>query len=120
AEFDRQWQAGLSVLRQSRYVGQTVSARRLPWILALDLHDIPRKAFARLAVKSIAGQPDAQTGPSTAGWYFLRHSIMLHAGRDLLLQDADQADSSWQRLLYSLSRLRRQEPLNGVVLRVDT
>src|SRR5690606_25682996 len=24
AEFDRQWQAGLSVLRQSRYVGQTV------------------------------------------------------------------------------------------------
>lgn len=120
SEFDRQWQTGLSVLRQSKYVGQTVSARRLPWILALDLHDIPSKAFAGLAVKSIPGQPDAQVGPPTVGWYFLRHSVMLHAGHDLLLRDAEQPDSSWHRLLYSLNRLRRQEPLNGVVLRVDT
>lgn len=118
--FDRQWQAGLAVLRQSKYVGQTVSARRLPWILSLDLHDIPSQAFAGLAVKSIPGQPDAHAGAPTIGWYFLRNSVMLHAGRDLALQNADQPNSSWHRLLYSLNRLRRHEPLNGVALRVDT
>lgn len=120
AEFDRQWQAGLAVLQKSKYVGQTVSARRLPWILALDLHDIPSKAFAGLAVKSVPGQPDAKIGPPTVGWYFLRQSVMLHAGNDMLLNNAEQPDSSWHRLLYSLSRLRRHEPLNGVVLRIDT
>jgi type VI secretion system protein ImpL len=120
AEFDQQWQAGLAVLRQSRYVGQTVSARRLPWILALDINDIPSQAFAGLAVKSLPGQTDAQAGPPTIGWYFLRRSVMLHAGKELFLHHADDPTSSWHRLLYSLNRLRRQEPLNGVALRMDT
>ncbi|PWF24804.1 type VI secretion protein IcmF/TssM N-terminal domain-containing protein [Corticimicrobacter populi] len=120
AAFDRQWQAGLAVLRQARHAGLSSSARRLPWILSLDLHDIPSKAFAGLAVKSLAGQSDASAGAVTPGWYFLRHSVMLHAGHEMVMQGADQPDSSWRRLLYSLNRLRRQEPLNGVVLRVDT
>lgn len=119
-EFDRQWQAGLTVLRQSRYVGQTVSARRLPWILALDINDIPSQAFAGLAVKSLPGKISDPAGSPTIGWYFLRQSVMLHAGKDLFLHNADQPHSSWQRLLYSLNRLRRQEPLNGVALRIDT
>jgi len=120
AEFDHQWQAGLTVLQQSKYAGQTVSARRLPWILALDINDIPSQAFSGLAVKALPGRTDSQAGPPTIGWYFLRSSVMLHAGQSLFLKDAEQPNSSWHRLLYSLNRLRRQEPLNGVALRIDT
>lgn len=115
---DQQWRAGIRMLGQGGRAG--ASAFSLPWLLGLNLTPTAGdEAADALAVKRLYPAANAGGGSAGLSWLFLRRSILLDLTADFMVQARDTDDALWRRLLYWLLKVRRQEPLNGVVLRID-
>lgn len=118
-EFDRQWHAGIKVLREARMGGRTTSLYALPWTLSIDVGPVSSSPdYAHLAIRSLP-YPGTRPGQGL-GWYFLKSLVVLSAGHIEDSAGSDpESESAWQRLLYRLIRTRRREPLNAVVFNID-
>ncbi|WP_426117068.1 type VI secretion protein IcmF/TssM N-terminal domain-containing protein [Pseudomonas sp. DSP3-2-2] len=120
---DQDWKAGIALLRGSRLgrIGKPLYA--LPWFLMLGESGSGKSSLLHHSGLTSAlgphhqGKQQAPTG--TLDWWFFERSVMLDpAGR--LAQGNSDAGPEWRRLLYWLLRSRRREPLNGLVLVIDT
>lgn len=115
---DTQWKLGLKNLRGSR--SGAGPAQELPWLIRLNLTpDANDGAPEALAVKRLFGNQDSEDRSAGFAWLFLRNSVQIDVGADMLSAHPDARDSSWHRLLYWLMRLRRNEPLNGIILQLS-
>lgn len=116
-EFDLEWRAGLASLRGSRLGRLKAPLSAQPWWLLLE-------AGAGQASRVLDGSglacalqsPVARPGKAL-NWWFLEHGVVLEPRGRLAV--GPQGPGEWRELLQRLSRVRRREPINGVVLVLD-
>ncbi|WP_240500372.1 type VI secretion protein IcmF/TssM N-terminal domain-containing protein [Pseudomonas syringae] len=120
---DQDWKAGVQLLRGSRLGRMGAPLYALPWFLMLGESGSGKSSLLQHSGLTSALNPhnrDGQPAPTgTLDWWFLERGVVLDpAGR--LAQGSSDAGPEWRRLLYWLLRSRRREPLNGLLLVIDS
>lgn len=120
---DQDWKAGVALLRGSRLGRMGAPLYALPWFLMLGESGSGKSSLLHHSGLTSALGPnphDKQQAPTgTLDWWFLERSVVLDpAGR--LAQGNSDTGPEWRRLLYWLLRSRRREPLNGLILVIDS
>lgn len=120
---DQDWNNGVRLLRQSRLSRLGSPLYVLPWFLMLGESGSGKSSLLgnsglTPALRSASrGKQVAPTG--TLDWWFLERGVVIDpAGR--MAEGNSDAGPEWRRLLYWLLRSRRREPLNGVLLVIDS
>ena len=111
------------MLRHSRLSRLGSPLYVLPWFLMLGESGSGKSSVLvnsglTSALRSTSrGKQAMPTG--TLDWWFLERGVIIDpAGR--LAEGNSDAGPEWRRLLYWLLRSRRREPLNGVLLVIDS
>ncbi|WP_443701250.1 type VI secretion protein IcmF/TssM N-terminal domain-containing protein, partial [Pseudomonas sp.] len=120
---DLDWNSGVRMLRHSRLSRLGSPLYVLPWFLMLGESGSGKSSVLvnsglTSALRSTSrGKQAMPTG--TLDWWFLERGVIIDpAGR--LAEGNSDAGPEWRRLLYWLLRSRRREPLNGVLLVIDS
>ncbi|MGS0737493.1 type VI secretion protein IcmF/TssM N-terminal domain-containing protein [Pseudomonas sp. GG8] len=120
---DQDWNSGVRMLRHSRLSRLGSPLYVLPWFLMLGESGSGKSSVLvnsglTSALRSTSrGKQAMPTG--TLDWWFLERGVIIDpAGR--LAEGNSDAGPEWRRLLYWLLRSRRREPLNGVLLVIDS
>jgi type VI secretion system protein ImpL len=123
AHLRTQWKRGLATLRASnlREKGDPVYA--LPWYLALGRTGSGTTvALARAGlISAIQENTPPKSGPETRSceWFFFDRSVVIDASGRYVARDQDEdTREGWRAMLALISRHRRREPLNGLILAV--
>ncbi|WP_339560942.1 type VI secretion system protein [Pseudomonas sp. EA_65y_Pfl1_P113] len=120
---DRDWTSGIRLLRQSRLSRLGSPLYVLPWFLTLGGSSSGKSSLlANSGLTSAMRSADLGNvvePTDTLDWWFLERSVMIDpAGR--VVEGHGSASAEWKRLLYWMLRSRRREPLNGVLLVIDS
>ncbi|WP_426143664.1 type VI secretion protein IcmF/TssM N-terminal domain-containing protein [Pseudomonas sp. DWP3-1-2] len=120
---DQDWNRGVRMLRESRLSRLGSPLYVLPWFLMLGESGSGKSSLLNnsgltSALRSTSRSRQANpTG--TLGWWFLERGVVIDpAGR--MAEGHSDEGAEWRRLLYWLLRSRRREPLNGVLLVIDS
>ncbi|MBF7729555.1 type VI secretion protein IcmF/TssM N-terminal domain-containing protein [Pseudomonas sp. N040] len=118
-QMDAAWNAGIRLLNQSRLGRLGAPLYVLPWFLMLGESGAGKSTLLTRSGLLSSLRPvnqRANVAPTgTLDWWFLERSVVLDpAGR--LIEGAGESGFEWKRLLYWLLRSRRREPLNGLLL----
>lgn len=118
-QVDEAWNAGVRLLKQSRLGRLGAPLYVLPWYMMLGQSGAGKSTLLTRSGLLSALRPvnqRANVAPTeTLDWWFLENSVVLDpAGR--LTEGAGDSSYEWKRLLYWLLRSRRREPLNGLLL----
>jgi type VI secretion system protein ImpL len=122
-EVDSAWNAGIRLLQQSRLGRLGAPLYVLPWFMMLGERGAGKSTLLTRSGLLSSLRPVNQRGQvaptETLDWWFLEHSVVLDpSGR--LIEGAGDSGYEWKRLLYWLLRSRRREPLNGLLLVLDS
>lgn len=118
-EIDAAWNSGIRLLNQSRLGRLGTPLYVLPWFLMLGESGAGKSTLLTRSGLLSSLRPvnqRANVAPTeTLDWWFLERSVVLDpAGR--LIEGVGDSGIEWKRLLYWLLRSRRREPLNGLLL----
>lgn len=123
ANLDQDWKAGVQLLRDSRLGRMGAPLYALPWFLMLGESGNGKSRLLQhggLTSELNSLNRDGQTTPTgTLNWWFLKRGVVLDPA-ERLAQSRGDGGAEWRRLLYWLLRSRRREPLNGLLLVIDT
>lgn len=118
AQVDRDWRAGVRVLQRSRLSRFGSPLYVLPWFIALGHDDAAKTGLLRRAAGSnpVHGHGDAPV----LRWWLLRNGVILDPAESTGPDDAPIISQYWHRLMHWMLRTRRREPLNGLIITLDT
>lgn len=107
--------AGLTALKQSRLSRFGSPLYVLPWYMLLGPNDNGRDELLRRAAghAPVYGRSD---DPPVLQWWLLRRCVILDATPGMGEEHQMPDSPNWRRLLHWLMRVRRREPLNGLIL----
>ncbi|OWT59105.1 type VI secretion protein IcmF/TssM N-terminal domain-containing protein [Candidimonas nitroreducens] len=118
AQVDRDWRAGVRVLQRSRLSRFGSPLYVLPWFIALGHDDAAKSGLLRRAA---GGDPVHGRGDAPVlRWWLLRNGVILDPAESTGPDDAPINSQYWHRLMHWMLRTRRREPLNGLIITLDT
>ncbi|MDR1310360.1 MAG: hypothetical protein LBK01_00560 [Burkholderiaceae bacterium] len=115
------WQEGMRILRSSRLRVSRNPVYALPWFMVIGEPGAGKStaiACARaLAYASEAGPLAYAPNTQNCDWWFFEKAVILDtAGRYVAPAEKEDNRREWRELLSLVSRQRRREPLNGIIL----
>ncbi|WP_160118044.1 type VI secretion protein IcmF/TssM N-terminal domain-containing protein [Pandoraea pulmonicola] len=124
ARVDIAWRRGVRLLgnlRNSRLPRWDSVLYALPWIMVMGAAGSGKSTLLTRSRLSSALRPVNQHDPvpptNALDWWYFDHSVILEpAGNIVDAADPAHEQADWRRLLDRMSRTRRREPLNGIVL----
>lgn len=118
---DQDWNRGVRMLRESRLSRLGSPLYVLPWFLMLGESGSGKSSLLHNSglTSALRSSSGGQQATGTLDWWFLERGVIIDpAGR--MAEGNSDAGAEWRRLLYWLLRSRRREPLNGVLLVIDS
>ena len=115
--FEQEWRAGLASLRGSRLGRLKAPLSAQPWWLLLEVGAGQASRMLAGSGLACALQPTSTRPGEALNWWFLEHGVALEPRGRLAM--GPQGPGEWRGLLQRLSRVRRREPINGIVLVLD-
>ncbi|HHP7235657.1 MAG TPA: type VI secretion protein IcmF/TssM N-terminal domain-containing protein [Desulfobacterales bacterium] len=122
-ELQQRWKEAVQALKQSHLKKQGNPLYVLPWYMIIGESGSGKTTAiqsARLSspfaeIKRISGI----SGTRNCDWWFFEQAILIDtAGRYAIPIDEGRDKDEWQRFLALLTKYRRKEPLNGLVVTV--
>ncbi|VVE51971.1 hypothetical protein PHO31112_04752 [Pandoraea horticolens] len=124
ARVDIAWKHGVRLLRNlrnSRFPRWDSTLYALPWIMVMGTAGSGKSTLLTRSRLSSTLRPVNQRDPvpptNSLDWWYLDHSVIVEPAGDIVdAADPAHEQADWRHLLHRLSRTRRREPLNGIVL----
>lgn len=113
-DIDVLWSRGVRYLRKSRLGRLSSALYALPWYVMTDSSN--NQLLTHCGLTSQHSSDDSvktDTLSSPLEWFFFSHTVIIRVSRELIT-----SHTTWHRLLYWLSRTRRREPLNGIIMTI--
>ncbi len=122
-ELSRRWKEAVSHLRSSRLRLQGNPLYVLPWYMVMGESGSGKTtAIRNSGLSSPLGSPSGSTGTSgtrNCDWWFFEQAVILDtAGRYTTQPDENRDRDEWRLFLTQLSKYRKKEPLNGLLVTV--
>ena len=121
---ERQWEKSIKTLYASKLNKGKNPVYALPWILVLGESGAGKTSMiknSRLSSAVTDVEASAQyAGTKNCDWWFFEDAVVLDtAGRYSIPLEERKDNAEWERFLSLLSKYRKKEPLNGVVVTVS-
>ncbi len=122
-ELQEKWKESVELLRDSYLRKRGNPLYALPWYLVIGESGSGKTTAIKSARLSSPLTDIARTAGISAtrncDWWFFEEAIILDsAGRYTIPIEAEQDREEWEKFLSLLSRFRRREPLNGVIVSI--
>lgn len=123
-DLEAQWEKSIQTLYHSKLNKGKNPIYALPWILVIGESRagktslIKNSRLASIVTDVKTGAPN--TGTKNCDWWFFKDAIILDsAGRYTIPIEERRDNLEWERFLSLLSKYRKEEPLNGMVVVVS-
>ena len=123
-EMQVKWKQSVDALKKSHLKKQGNPLYVLPWYMIIGKSGSGKTTAIKSAdlsssfaeVKSISGI----SGTRNCDWWFFEQAILIDtAGRYSVRVDEERDKDEWQRFLQLLTKYRKKEPLNGLIVTVS-
>ena len=123
-DLESQWQKSISTLYSSKLNNRQNSIYALPWFLVIGESGAGKTSMlknSRLSSPVTDVEASAQySGTKNCDWWFFEDAIILDtAGRYSVPVEEKKDNAEWERFLSLLSKYRKKEPLNGLVITIS-
>ncbi len=121
-ELEKSWKNYLGLLKSSHLKKKGNPVYALPWFMTMGESGVGKTTMLANAGVTASfteiENRDGQIGPTrNCDWIFFDEAIVIDtAGRYSVPLESDKGRNEWKRLLLLLSKTRRREPLNGIIL----
>jgi len=123
-EMQAKWKEAMDSLKKSHLKNQGNPLYVLPWYMIIGKSGTGKTTAIKSAklsssfaeVSSVSGI----SGTRNCDWWFFEQAILIDtAGRYAIPVDEDRDRDEWQKFLGLLTRYRKKEPLNGLIVTVS-
>ncbi len=123
-DLESQWEKSIQTLYGSKLNKGQNPIYALPWILVIGESGAGKTSLiknSRLSSAVTDIEASAQfAGTKNCDWWFFEDAIILDtAGRYAIPIEEKRDNAEWERFLSLLSRYRKEEPLNGIVVTIS-
>lgn len=123
-DLEKQWQKAIDTLYRSKLSKAQNPVYALPWILVIGESGAGKTSMlknSRLSSAVTDVEASAQyAGTKNCDWWFFEDAVILDtAGRYSIPLEEKKDNAEWERFLSLLSKHRKNEPLNGLVVTVS-
>ena len=123
-DLERAWEKSIKKLYGSKLNKGKNPIYALPWILVLGESGSGKTSLiknSRLSSALTDVEETAQySGTKNCDWWFFEDAVILDtAGRYAIPVDDKRDNAEWERFLSLLTKYRKQEPLNGMVIAIS-
>ena len=118
-ELDQRWTKALEQLKSSRLKKQGHPLYVLPWYLVVGEEESGKSAILEnCGLSSVLAPLKEPAGQSTAhcDWWFFEQGIFLDTAGKYFSGSESSEDTEWKHLLTLLTKSRRREPINGLLV----
>lgn len=120
-ELDKSWNTNLTLLRGSHLRSKGNPVYVLPWYLAMGATGVGKTTAldnSGLAASFTEVDQDSRTrGTRNCDWWFFDKAVVLDtAGRYAIPVEGTADQDEWKHFLNLLTKHRKKEPLNGILL----
>jgi len=124
SDLESQWEKAIQTLYGSKLNKGQNPIYALPWILVIGESGAGKTSLiknSRLSSAVTDVEASAQyAGTKNCDWWFFEDAIILDtAGRYSIPIEEKRDNTEWERFLSLLSKYRKDEPLNGIVVTVS-
>jgi len=119
-----QWEKSIQALYNSKLNNKQNPIYALPWFLVIGESGAGKTSLIKNSHLSSAltdVEASAQhCGTKNCDWWFFKDAVILDtAGRYSVPIEEQRDNAEWERFLSLLSKYRRKEPLNGIVITIS-
>lgn len=123
-DLEEHWKRSIETLKNSKLNKNRNSIYELPWFLVMGESNSGKTSLIKNSHLSSAATDmktsTHQSATKNCDWWFFEDSIVLDtAGRYTIPIEEARDNSEWERFLSLLSKDRKKEPLNGLVITVS-
>ncbi|RLA76440.1 MAG: hypothetical protein DRG78_19020 [Epsilonproteobacteria bacterium] len=123
-DLENQWEKSIKTLYGSKLSKGKNPIYALPWILVVGESGAGKTSLiknSRLSSALTDVEETAQySGTKNCDWWFFEDAIILDtAGRYTIPIDDTRDNAEWERFLSLLSKYRKKEPLNGMIVAIS-
>ena len=123
-DLETQWEKAIQTLYSSKLKNGANPIYALPWILVIGESGAGKTTLiknSRLSSAATDVEISSQyAGTKNCDWWFFKDAIILDtAGRYTVPIDEKRDNLEWERFLSLLTKYRREEPLNGMVITIS-
>ena len=123
-DLEKKWQKSIETLYGSQLNKTHNPIYALPWILVIGESGSGKTSLiknSRLSSAVTDVEETAQySGTKNCDWWFFEDAIILDtAGRYTITLDEKRDNAEWERFLSLLSKYRKKEPLNGMIVTIS-
>ncbi len=120
-ELQDRWKDAIDTLRKSHLKQHGNPLYMLPWYIVLGESGSGKTTAIESAKLSSPFAEMSRTqgisGTRNCDWWFLEHAIIIDtAGRYAIPLDEGRDKEEWRKFLTNLSKFRKKEPLNGLIV----
>ena len=121
SDLEKQWDKAIKTLYKSKLNKNKNAIYALPWFLVIGESGAGKTSLIKNSrLSSALTDVDASSqysGTKNCDWWFFEDAIILDtAGRYSIPTEERRDNAEWERFLSLLSKYRKKEPLNGVVV----
>ena len=123
-DLEREWEKSIKTLYGSKLSKGANPIYALPWILVIGESGAGKTSLIKNSRLSSALSDVEETakysGTKNCDWWFFEDAIILDtAGRYTIPIDEKNDNAEWERFISLLSKYRKKEPLNGMVVAIS-
>jgi len=123
-DLEKQWEKSIKTLYGSKLSKGHNPIYALPWILIVGESGAGKTSLIKNSRLSSAITDIEETaqyaGTKNCDWWFFEDAIILDtAGRYTVPIDSKKDNAEWERFLALLSKYRKKEPLNGMIVAIS-
>jgi len=123
-DLEDQWEKAIQTLYSSKLSKGQNPIYALPWILVIGESGAGKTSLiknSRLSSAVTDVEVSAQySGTKNCDWWFFEDAVILDiAGRYSIPLEEKRDNAEWERFLSLLSKYRKEEPLNGLVVTIS-
>jgi len=124
SDLESQWEKAIQTLYSSKLSKGQNPIYALPWILVIGESGAGKTSLiknSRLSSAVTDVEVSAQySGTKNCDWWFFEDAVILDtAGRYSIPVEEKRDNAEWERFLSLLSKYRKEEPLNGLVITIS-
>jgi type VI secretion system protein ImpL len=124
SDLEKKWKESIKTLSNSKLSKDKNPIYALPWILVMGESGAGKTTFIKnshlsLSITNIEAS-SIHSGTKNCDWWFFKDAIILDtAGRYAVSIEEKRDTDEWERFLSLLTKYRKKEPLNGIVIAIS-